>query len=60
MSNLDRLAEVMEKDKAEEILRLTENFDKYIKKFKNSLNPLLAPIGFEAKIGLIFDEIKKD
>lgn len=43
---------------AKEVLKLTANYDKYVVKFKEAINKLLAPIGYEVKVGVAF--VKKE
>jgi oligoribonuclease NrnB/cAMP/cGMP phosphodiesterase (DHH superfamily) len=59
MDNLEQLSRVMSEDEAREILKLTDNFDKYIRKFKDRLDVLLEPVGYEVKLGILFDKKKE-
>ena len=43
---------------AEEVIKLTSNYDKYILKFKSAMNKLLEPAGYEVKVGIAF--VKKE
>lgn len=54
----EQLAKVLGKTSAKELLKLTANYDKYILKFKNSINKLLEPAGYEVKLGIAF--VKKE
>lgn len=56
MNNLKRLAPIVGDKEAKEILKLTDNYDKYVSKFKKSLNALLEPHGYEVKVGIAFTE----
>jgi hypothetical protein len=56
MDNLKALETVMEKEKAEKVLKLAANYDKYINKFRKDMNALLNPSGFEVKTGIAFVE----
>lgn len=56
MNNLKRLTPMLGEKKAKEILKLTDNYDKYVSKFKKNLNALLAPHGYEVKVGIAFTE----
>jgi hypothetical protein len=58
MDNLKVLASAMGTESAEKVIKLTNNYDKYVDKFKKELNTLLAPIGYEVKVGVAF--VKKE
>lgn len=55
---LKLLTPVLGEEKAKELLKLTSNYDKYIAKFKDNVNSILDPIGYEVKMG--FGVFKKD
>ena len=57
MDNKETLESVVGKEKAEQLLKLTDNFDKQILTFKNKINKVLKPMGFEAKVGVVFSEL---
>lgn len=42
------------KNKAEELIKLTKNFDNYVKKFKENVNSLLDEKGYEVVTGVSF------
>lgn len=48
------LSGLLNESKAKEILKLTKAYDNYVGKFKEKLNPLLAELDYEIKIGLRF------
>ena len=54
MDNLEALKPVFGEAKAKKILKLTEEYDKYVDKFKKKLNALLEESGFEVKTGIAF------
>lgn len=55
MSNISKVLEdALGKDKASEVVGITMKYDKYVLRFKNHINRLLEPIGFEVVIGLAF------
>lgn len=58
MSNLELLEQVLGETDAKELFKLTSNYDKYIMRFKKSVNKLLESHGYEIKLGVAF--VKKD
>ena len=58
MDNMKALSSAMGEEQAKKVLRLTENYDKYIGRFKREINALLDPVGFEVKTGVTF--VKKE
>lgn len=52
--NFKALIPIMGEEKANELKKLTSNYDKYIEKFKKNVNSILDSSGFEVKTGVAF------
>jgi hypothetical protein len=50
------LTEHLGEKAAEEVLKATKAYDAYIARFKKKMNKLLAPINFEVKTGIAFEQ----
>lgn len=59
MDNLKTLSSFLGEEQAKEVIKLTSEYDSYIKKFKNDLNKLLKPVGYEVKAGIMFTKKEK-
>ena len=57
--NKEVLVKALGEEKAEEVLKLTINYDKYILKFKKAMNKALESSGYEVKAGLAFTKKEK-
>lgn len=56
MDNLKLITPVLGEDKAKKVLKLANNYDKYMDKFRKEMNALINPVGLEVKTGLAFVE----
>ena len=54
MDNLKVLSQFLNKEDAEEVLKLTKNYDTYVANLKKKLNKLLAPVDYEVLTGIAF------
>lgn len=52
--NTELLKKHLGEESTEEIVKITKAYDKYVIKFKDRLNKLLAPINYEVKVGIAF------
>lgn len=45
---------------AAETIKLIQDYDSYVAKFKEDLNKLLVPLNYEVKTGILFSQIKEE
>lgn len=54
MSNLEQLSTIMTEDEAKQVLKITDKFDKYVKKMEKELNLILKVSKYEVQAGIAF------
>lgn len=51
---IEQLKKELGEKKAEEFIKLMVNYNKYINKFKNNINSIIASVDYEIKVGAMF------
>lgn len=61
-SEAEVLTEFLGEKQAKKAMKLTSSYDKFVDKFKEDLNAILDPVGYEVKVGIAFfkKEAKKE
>lgn len=55
---VEDLSQVMDKENAKKIAKLTKNYDRYMIRFKKELNELINPLGYEVRTGILFQKME--
>ena len=54
------LSEILGKEQAAKLVKLTDDFNEYLLKFKTEMNEILKSHGYEVKTGFVVQPLRKD